>query len=288
MSIFVWFIFLYGVSQVSQQLPYCSTVSDVLNSYMHGNRILSPNPKFIPSDIKQSDYFNEEILEKVNNKYYTQTEFNNALNELSISDMRIKPKIIGISESRLQKSKQHINNISLPNYVYEHTPTESNKGCTLLYLNKNLKYKLTRISIHHQQTIFDFLDNHLLPLLEEVMGDFNINLLNYGGKITANFLDTMFSYSYLPFINTPTRVTGHSKTLIDNIFYNKPILNITAGNINSVISDHLIQFFTEPSSSNAKFEQTCKPRRCYKNFDKAKLKNDPQKMNWKEHCSNPD
>ena len=114
---------------------------------------------------------------------------------------------------------------------------------------------------HPKQTIPDFLDNHLLPLLEKsshenkqilTMGGFNINLLNYDNKNTANFLDTMFSYSYLPFINTPTRVTGHSKTLIDNIFYNKPMLNITAGNISSVISDHLIQFLIEPSSSNAK------------------------------------
>ena len=120
------------------------------------------------------------------------------------------------------------------------------------------------------------------------MGDFNINLLNYDDKNTANFLDTMFSYSYLPFINTPTRVTGHSKTLIDNIFYNKPMINITAGNISSVISDHLIQFLIAPSSTNAKLEQTCKLQRCYKNFDKTKFKNGLHKINWKEHCSNPD
>ena len=100
---------------------------------MHGNRIVSPNPKLISSVIKQSEYFDEEILEKVSNKYYNQTEFKNALNKLStkkqnlymhlnisslsyhhlelynlIADMKIKPKIIGISESRLQKSKQHI------------------------------------------------------------------------------------------------------------------------------------------------------------------------------------
>ena len=120
---------------------------------MHRNRILSPNPKFISSVIKQNEDFDEEILEKFNNKYYTPREFNNALNELStkkqnlymylnisclpynhlelynlISDMKVEPKIIGISESRLQKSKQYITNISLPNYVYEHTPTESSKG----------------------------------------------------------------------------------------------------------------------------------------------------------------
>ena len=50
---------------------------------MHGNRILSLNPKSISSVTKQSEYFDEKILEKVNNKYYTPTEFNNALNELS-------------------------------------------------------------------------------------------------------------------------------------------------------------------------------------------------------------
>ena len=111
-----------------------------------------------------------------------------------ISDMKIKLKIIGISESRLQKSKQHTTNISLPNYVYEHTPTESSKEGTLLYLDKNLKYKLRKdlniyqkgmivstfveiinkneknmvsgcIYKHPKQTIPDFLDNHLLPLL---------------------------------------------------------------------------------------------------------------------------
>ena len=35
------------------------------------------------------------------------------------------------------------------------------------------------------------------------------------------------------------------------------MLNITAGNISSVISDHLIQILIEPFSSNAKLEQTC-------------------------------
>ena len=84
------------------------------------------------------------------------------------------------------------------------------------------------------------------------MGDHNINLLNCDGKNTANFLDPTFSYSYLPFINTPTRVTGHSKTLIDNIFCNKPMVNITPGSIISVISHHMIRFLTESSSSNAK------------------------------------
>ena len=64
------------------------------------------------------------------------------------------------------------------------------------------------------------------------------------------------------------------------------MLNTTAGNINSVISDQLIQFLIEPSSSNAKLQQTCKLQRYCKNFDKAKFKNDIHKINWREQ--NPD
>ena len=56
------------------------------------------------------------------------------------------------------------------------------------------------------------------------------------------------------------------------------MLNITAGNISCVISDHLIQFLIEPSSSNAKLEQTCKLQRCHKNFDMEKFKNDLHKI----------
>ena len=85
------------------------------------------------------------------------------------------------------------------------------------------------------------------------MENSNINL-NYNYKNTADFLDSMFSYSNLFFINTPTRVAGRSKRInrLYNIFYNQLRLNITAGNISSVISDHLIQFMIEPSSTNAK------------------------------------
>ena len=44
------------------------------------------------------------------------------------------------------------------------------------------------------------------------------------------------------------------------------MLKITAENI-SVLSDRLIPFLIEQSSTNAKLEQTCQLQRCYKNFD---------------------
>ena len=34
------------------------------------------------------------------------------------------------------------------------------------------------------------------------------------------FIDSLSSYMYLPYILHPTKVTGHSQTIIDNIFSN--------------------------------------------------------------------
>ena len=157
--------------------------------------------------------------------------------------------------------------------MYEHISAGSSKGGTLLCLDKNLKHKLKKdlniyqkgiielsfveiinkddkclvtgcIYKHPKQTVPNVLDIYIFPLLEKlshenkqilIIRDLNINLLNYNDKNTANFLDEMFSYSYLPFLNMSTRVSGCSKALIYYIFYNKPMLNITAGNISSFI-----------------------------------------------------
>ena len=53
------------------------------------------------------------------------------------------------------------------------------------------------------------------------MGDYNINLFSY--KVhspTAEFVDLMYSHSFVPLINRPTRIANQSATLIDNIFTN--------------------------------------------------------------------
>ena len=148
-------------------MPFCSLKNEHLQELMHGKIILSPIKKIITNDIRQNEIIDEELLRKANNKFFTPNEFNHALKDLVnrnyalyihlnisslsyhhqelyniLSSMKTKPKIIGISESKLQINKQQINNISLPNYVYEHTPTESGKGGTLLYINQNLKYKV--------------------------------------------------------------------------------------------------------------------------------------------------
>ena len=96
-----------------------------------------------------------------------------------------------------------------------------------------------------------------------IMGDFNVNLVNYNDdKNTGNFLDTMFSQSFLPYITISTRITRNTKTLIDNIYFNKPLNNVISGNLSSIISDHLIQFLIEPSDFSEKSSKTLNRQRC--------------------------
>ena len=54
-----------------------------------------------------------------------------------------------------------------------------------------------------------------------IAGDFNIDLLKYESHApTASFVNCLFSYSFFPLINKPTRITCETATLVDNIFTN--------------------------------------------------------------------
>ena len=98
----------------------------------------------------------------------------------------------------------------------------------------------------------EFNDTYLQNLLDKLalenkyiylMGDFNINLLQYDSKKDSqDFLDKMYSNSLIPHISSPTRVTPGSQTLIDNIFPNKIENESYSGNITTTISDHYAQF----------------------------------------------
>ena len=97
---------------------------------------------------------------------------------------------------------------------------------------------------------------YLNPLLEKLakeqktaflLGDFNVDLLKYGHhKVTNEFLDSLSSNMVLPYIIQPTRITSHSKSIIDNIFSNYIFQEIISGNLTSTISDHLPQFLIAP------------------------------------------
>ena len=75
-----------------------------------------------------------------------------------------------------------------------------------------------------------------------LMGDYNINLLNYENhQHTSDLIDQLHSNSFIFFINKPTREEKkQSATLIDNIFTNSlsDMDHTIQGIIYSDISDH--------------------------------------------------
>ena len=113
-----------------------------------------------------------------------------------------------------------------------------------------------------------------------VMGDFNINLLNYeSNQETADFLNNMHWNSHVPYIALLNRITPRPKTLIDNIFLNEINEAALSGNLVTDIWDHYAQFLIASKIlENDPNKVTL--RRFYENFNNELLKNDLLKTDW--------
>ena len=87
-------------------------------------------------------------------------------------------------------------------------------------------------------------------------GDFNIDLLQHDTNTsTNNFIDHLYSFGLHHLITRPTRITGHSKTMIDNIFTTSlSNIGLHSGLIINDLSDHLPIFlifeYTHNNSTN--------------------------------------
>ena len=120
---------------------------------------------------------------------------------------------------------------------------------------------------HPTMDLNEFNCYYLNPLLEKLakeqkpfflLGDFNVDLLKYEQqKATNKFLDSLLSHMVLPYVIQPTRITSHSKSIINNIFSNYISQEIISGNLTSTISDYLPQFLIAPHIfSNAPYKKS--------------------------------
>ena len=108
---------------------------------------------------------------------------------------------------------------------------------------------------HPSMKPIEFIDVYMSDLLQKIskedktimiMADFTIDVLKYDTNTDSTaFLDSMYTNIFLPYITTPTRVTTHSKTLIDNAFSNNIKNGLISENIISTISDHFAQFILQ-------------------------------------------
>ena len=137
----------------------------------------------------------------------------------------------------------------------------------------------------------DFNCNYLNNLLEKtskeqkyifLLGDFNVNLLNYNEHNEANeFLDSLASNSFISLILQLTRITSHSNTLIDNIFSNVIDPDVISGNLTATISDHLPQFAIIPNKfGNISGNKSSIYERDWSTFDQENFILDYFSVDW--------
>ena len=205
--------------------------------------------------------------------------------EYLLDKTKIDFDVRGINESRIKKDKFPINSIKKKDNSHESCPTESAAGGTLLYMCNNFSYKprndlciykstesestfieilnpkKTNVNVgciyrYPHMDLNEFNDYYINNLLDKLssenktvflLGDFNIDLLNYDQNLLINeSLDSLCSHMLLPHIVQLTRIRNNSKFLIDNIYSNVITLNNISGNINATVSDHLPQFLIAP------------------------------------------
>ena len=141
--------------------------------------------------------------------------------------------------------------------------------------------------------IDEFNMNFFDPIMEKIsnenkevflVGDFNIDLMKVEEDNCINdFYNIITSNLFVPHITIPTRITSHSKTLIDNIFSNS--LNFyqgISGNFTVSISDHLPQFLIIPRENYHPPKKHNVYKRDTENFDKESFVSELINTNWND------
>ena len=188
--------------------------------------------------------------------------------------------VIAITETSEQNDTSFTSNVNLDGYKLFHTPSNTRKGGTALYINSNYDV-FERNDLKSQTDLFEavwteikntnsknilcacvyrhpnndlsdflvYLEAALNIVKKEnkeiyICGDFNIDLLKLDERSSyLTFYNMLSSNGFLPIIVQPTRVVDNQlPSLIDNIFSNNISDEIIGGNIYLTLSEHLSQF----------------------------------------------
>ena len=241
-----------------------------------------------------------------------------------LSELSCSFSVIGLTETRLNDRLESTFNHHLDSYSFVSQHSLSNAGGVGFYVKDNccydVRYDLSdsvagfetlwiEIQSNHNQNIIcgvfyrhphsnidafiTFLNQTLDKISNEqkncvLMGDFNLNLLNVDSHpSTEEFLNTFGTYFYNPHILQPTRITNHSATLIDNIFFNSSSHHTISGNLVYDLSDHLPNFLIINSLSTLPKNIEIS-RRDYSQFNQSNLINDFESVDWSFNSSSND
>ena len=234
-----------------------------------------------------------------------------------ITSSEIDFDIINISETSLRENENFIENINIDGYMQPFSlGSKSSKGGVSIYARDNLniieRHDLNQVNnnfeaiwieiinndskniicacvYRHPSTDIEILTEYITNSLNIVnnenklgyiSGDFNIDLLKYEtSKKHSDFINTITSLGYLPFILQPTRITDFSSTIIDNIYSNNFIDETVSGNILLQLADHLAQFiFVNKLITKVKKRDVYK--RDYSKFKEKSFLDDLSIQNW--------
>lgn len=196
----------------------------------------------------------------------------------TLSSFRISFDVVVLSETWLNLSS--VNLLDFPGYRIFHSLRSDNRrggGVSILVNHKFCATKIDRISLNcdfleslalelvvgcHRMivvaiyrppntNIADFLEklDEFVSVLGSMnvtykllCGDFNLDILNMENDYsTQQFVDNLFSASFIPLITRPTRITDDTFSAIDNIFTSNPT-NAISGIIPCDLSDHYMIF----------------------------------------------
>jgi len=197
--------------------------------------------------------------------------------EDTLDSLDHKLNIIGISETKLNEFS--IVNVDIKSYHFFHTDSITKAGGAALYIAENLKaiprpdikFNLNLVEScwseinngnkqkpiivgciyrHPKCDLVEFTNqsNSLLKVFNNkyqifILGDFNIDFLRINTHPqTEAYLNMIYANGLLPIVTKPTRITNHTSTLIDHIYTNTTISQITSGIAIADLSDHLPVF----------------------------------------------
>ena len=108
--------------------------------------------------------------------------------------------------------------------------------------NKAINIEKFSVNIHN---LFQAFNSKKLSFC--VVGDFNINLMQYTlNNSVRKYANCLLSCSTKCIINQPTRITAHTKTLLNHIYVISEQINVNAGIARLELADHLPTFALIP------------------------------------------
>jgi len=233
-----------------------------------------------------------------------------------------KLDVLAISESKLNKDISDAE-ISIPNFKLFRIDRDCHGDGVVIYCKENVssfdcpklcskefeslwvKIKLKKIKpihicvsyrspsvkkpIEYVTYFYNYLKSCLgkLPRGTEVicLGDYNVNWSKHNG-LTSLMKDFARSSNLSQLIESPTRITEHSSTLIDLIFTNSTSIS-QSGSIFFGLSDHNLIFCIRKCIKPKLNPKTILFRN-FKNFNKDKFTNDLLHMDWSRFYNSPD